>query len=125
MSDRIEMNVKLQVTVPQGLALQAMFNHWNNLAAMGCSRMIGFYVDGDGNFKPNCQCSFSGEVPELTEELVKACIVADDGNGAVDFDFDGVAWALHPEPEPASPTPKERLALEASFRSRVVRKDRK
>jgi hypothetical protein len=98
-----------------------MFKHWDNLAAMGCSRMIGFYVDGDGNFKPDCQCSFSAEIPPLTEELTKAAIVADDGNGAIDFDFDGIAWVLHSAPE----TPKERLALAATFRSRVVRKERK
>ena len=41
----------MQVTTSQALALQAMFTHWNKLATWGGSRMIGFYVDGDGNPK--------------------------------------------------------------------------
>jgi len=88
------MTVKMQVTVPQALALQAMFKHWNRLAGWGSSRMIGFFVDGDGNFKPKCECTFSANVPELTDELEKKTIVSDDGNGTLNFDFDSVSWAL-------------------------------
>ena len=93
--ERIEMTVKMQVTPAQALTLQAMFNHWNRLAGWGSSRMIGFFVDGDGNFKPKCEIDFSETLPELTEELTKAAIVSDDGNGTLSFDFDGIAWKLH------------------------------
>lgn len=94
MTKRLEMTVTMQVTPAQALALQAMFTHWNRLASWGSSRMIGFYVDGDGNFKPECEMAFSEPLPELTDELAKAAIASDDGNGAVNFDFDGVAWKL-------------------------------
>ena len=112
MNERIEMTVKMQVTVPQALALQAMFKHWNRLAGWGSSRMIGFYVDGDGNFKPKCECSFSEPVPELTEELEKAAIVSDDGHGTLNFDFDGPAWKLHDMPSNAELTGRAGLAGE-------------
>lgn len=94
--ERMEMTVKLQVTVPQALALQAMFKHWNRLANMGSSRMVGFYVDGDGDFHPKCECSFSEPVPDLTPEIEKAAAI--EGRSGrkddVDFDFDGVGWIL-------------------------------
>lgn len=95
MSDRIEMTIKLQVTPAQGLALQTMMNHWNLLSSWGSSRYIAFYVDGDGNFHPKAECRFSGEIPELTEEMEKKAISKDDGDGNLGFDFDGIAWALH------------------------------
>ena len=94
-TERLEMLVKMQVTPAQALALQAMFKHWNLLAGWGCSRMIGFYVDGDGNFKPECKMTFSDPIPELTDELEKAAIVYDDNDGTRNFDFDGIAWKLH------------------------------
>ena len=93
-SERLEITVKMQVTPAQALTLQAMFKHWNLLAGQGSSRMIGFYVDGDGNFKPTCECSFSVPLPELTEELEKLAQAKNDGSGGIDFDFDGVAWQL-------------------------------
>ncbi len=95
MTERLEMTVKMKVTPAQALALQAMFKHWNKLAGWGCSRMIGFFVDGDGNFKPKCEMAFSEPLPELTDELAKAAIASDDGHGTLNFDFDGVAWRLH------------------------------
>lgn len=98
MSDRLEMTVKMQVTAPQALALQAMFKHWNQLASWGSSRMIGFYVDGDGNFKPHCEMAFSKPLPSLTADLEAAAVVADDGNGTRNFDFDGIAWKLRGQP---------------------------
>ena len=92
--ERLEMTVKMQVTPAQALTLQAMFKHWNLLAGWGSSRMIGFYVDGDGNFKPKCECSFSVPLPELTEELEKLAQAKNDGHGNIDFDFDGMGWKL-------------------------------
>lgn len=98
-TERVKMTVEMDVTVPQGLALQAMFKQWNRLASMGSSRMVAFYVDGDGNFKPKCSTSFSEEMPELTEELEKAaCVCKDDYPQRItqfQFDFDPVAWKLH------------------------------
>ena len=104
MTERLEMTVRMQVTPAQALALQAMFKHWNRLAGWGSSRMIGFFVDGDGNFKPKCEMVFSEPLPELTDELAKAAIVSDDGNGTLNFDFDGVAWRLHDLPANAEVT---------------------
>jgi hypothetical protein len=72
-----------------------MFKHWNRLASWGSSRMIGFMVDGDGNFKPKCEMTFSEPLLELTDELEMAAIVSDDGDGTLNFDFDGIAWRLH------------------------------
>lgn len=94
MNEKIEMIVRMEVTPAQGLALQAMFDHWNKLASWGCSRMIGFYCDGDGNFHPNCKIEFSENMPELTDELRKAASVEDDGNQTINFDFDPIAWRL-------------------------------
>jgi hypothetical protein len=95
---RIKMTVSMNVTEPQALALQAMFKCWNSLASMGSSRMVGFYVDGDGNFKPKCEWSFSEPIPELTEDLQEAGLCKQgDKEGAwsdIAFDFDGMAWKL-------------------------------
>ncbi|HMW85390.1 MAG TPA: hypothetical protein PLY42_11645 [Nitrospira sp.] len=104
MAERLEMTVKMQVTPAQALALQAMFQHWNRLASWGSSRMIGFFVDGDGNFKPRCDIAFSEPLPVLTDELAKAAIASDDGHGTLNFDFDGVAWRLHDLPANAALT---------------------
>lgn len=90
MTERVEMTIKLQVTTAQGLAVQAMFDHWNRLAAMGASREVSFYVDGDGNFKPCATFSYSKEMPELTPEISSHAVVKDDGDWGVMFDSDGV-----------------------------------
>lgn len=96
MSERIEMTVKMQVTPAQGLALQAMFEHWNKLSAWGASRDIAFFVDGDGNFHPKAQISFNEEIPPLTDELRKLAVKRDAGDECeLSFDFDSIAWKLH------------------------------
>ena len=96
------MTVKLQVTPAQGLALQAMFEHWNRLTSMGASRFSAFYVDGDGNFKPKCSISYSAPLPDLTPELREkaSTLLGDVVASAKDeysraFDFDSIAWALN------------------------------
>ena len=94
MSDRTEMTVTMKVTPAQGLALQAMFDHWNKMAAWGCSRPISFYVDGDGNFKPEAKVEFKGSIPKLTERLRKKAVCFDRGNEELHFDFDSIGWAL-------------------------------
>jgi threonine aldolase len=93
-TDRIEMTVKMQVTESQALALQAMFEYWNVLASMGSSRDVGFYCDGDGNFKPECNISFSETITTLTDEMRKIAVREErDGNRV--YDFDSIAWLLH------------------------------
>ena len=95
MSERIAMTVTLQVTVPQALALQSMFEHWNYIGSAGSSRVIGYFVDGDGNFNPKCTWQFSAPVPELTDELRKLSHINIREPGIdMDFDFDGIAWKL-------------------------------
>lgn len=101
MADRLTMTVTMQVTPPQALALQAMFEHWNLLSGMGASRSVGFFVDGDGNFHPKCDVQFSNlseEMPELTDDLRKVALVKQSPEGDCTFDFDPVAWRLHDAP---------------------------
>lgn len=93
MSNRLEMVIKIQVTIPQALALQAMFEYWNQLAGWGGSRTVGFFVDGDGDFKPKCEISFSGDVPKMNKEIAEMAISEDD-NGNRNFDYDTIAWFL-------------------------------
>ena len=95
MTNRVKMKVEFDVTPAQGLALQTMFEHWNKMAAWGCSRKIAFYVDGDGNFKPNSKVEFDGDVPELTDELREAAAIEGTETGDVLFDFDPIAWKIN------------------------------
>jgi len=89
----VKMSVYMEVTVPQALALQAMFDYWNELSGMGASRFVGFYCDGDGNFHPHAHCMFNEELPELTDELRAAAVQKDDEGDRM-YDFDGIAWKL-------------------------------
>jgi len=96
MNDRIKMTVEMEVTEPQALALQAMFKYWDRLASIGSSRFVGFYVDGDGNFKPKTSISYSTPIRTLTPEMEEAAVVEDEG-GDRKYDFDPVAWMVnHP-----------------------------
>lgn len=102
MTERLEMTIKLQVTQPQALALQAMLECWNSLASMGSSRYVSFYVDGDGNFKPKAMWEYSAPVHELTKEMRDAShayvkTLADPNPGSHSdhaFDFDPIAWKM-------------------------------
>ncbi len=100
-SDTIRIAVYLTATVPQALALQAMFKYWNRLSGVGGSRRVAFYVDGDGNFHPDAQfVNLSTQsLPRLTDELYEAAIVAGKENGDYVFDFDPVAWLLRGKEE--------------------------
>lgn len=98
-SKRIKMTVELEVTVPQALAMQAMFEYMNEMSGIGASRIVGFYADGDGNFHPKAKCSFSEEIPELTDgmKIVSAIELKQAwhlGNGDLYFDYDPIAWGL-------------------------------
>lgn len=91
---RLKMTVDLEVTPAQALALQCMFEHWNALASMGSSRRIGFFVDGDGNFKPKCKFTYSETLPELTDEM-RRFSVSEEQNGNRLYDYDDIAWLLN------------------------------
>lgn len=91
---KLKINVEMEVTVSQALALQAMFEYWNKLSSWGSSRYVAFYCDGDGNFHPKCKVTTDSELPELTEELKKVAVVSD-SNGHRKYDFDGVASKLN------------------------------
>jgi len=89
----MKMTVKMEVSTPQALALQAMFEYWNLLSSLGGSREVGFYVDGDGDFHPKCEIEFDEAVPELTNELKKISIVKDEDGNRI-YDYDSIAWKL-------------------------------
>lgn len=100
MTDRVTMNVAMQVTPAQGVALQAMFDYWAACGRVGSSRKVTFYVDGDGDFKPDCQVTFNdpaGIFPILSGQLreeTAAKAVVEDHDGDRVYDADGVAWLL-------------------------------
>lgn len=105
MSDKIKMTVEMEVTPSQALALEAFFKTWNSLSVRGCSRYVGFYVDGDGNFKPKCNISYDKELPcELTDEIEAYAKVFQDtvynknGKDIMHdvhmFDFDNVGYYM-------------------------------
>lgn len=92
--DRIKMTIEMEVTPAQGLALQAMFEHWNFLSNIGSSRDVGFHVDGDGNFHPKCSVKFDSNIPELTDEFRKISVIKDKNGNRV-YDFDPIAWKIN------------------------------
>ncbi len=96
MTERFEMIARFDVTPPQALALQEMFKFWNQLASLGGSRYVAFYVDGDGNFKPNVRTAIpEGQVmPDVDASVAK---VEPKSHYPLDvhyFDFDPVAWSI-------------------------------
>lgn len=90
---KIKMIVTMDVTIPQALALQAMYEYMNQLGGQGASRDVGFFANGDGNFQPRAEFTFSEQIPELTEEL-RAKAVREDDHGDRVYDFDSIAWAI-------------------------------
>lgn len=94
-----EKKVKLTIefdglTVPQALSLKAFFDYWEYLSAIGSSREVGFFVDGDGNFRSKPKVTCDQELPELTDELKELPVVKDHQGNRV-YDFDPVAWKLN------------------------------
>ena len=86
----VEMTIKVQVKEAQALALQAMFEYWNYLSSVGGSRKVGFYVDGDGDFHPECKIAYDhGNVRPLTDEMKRAAVVEDKGGNRV-YDCDNL-----------------------------------
>ena len=95
MTDTIRVAVYLTATIPQALALQAMFRYWNQLSGLGGSRRVAFYVAVDGNFHPDAQFVNLSEqkLPRLTDEIREAAISGEERGDCL-FDFDPVAWLL-------------------------------
>lgn len=91
--EKVNLTVKMNVTIPQALALKAMFNYWNQCGNWGMTRQVGFYVDGDGNFQPKCEVTCDKEIPELTEELAKLAISIDSQGDRL-YDFDSIACEI-------------------------------
>lgn len=69
--EKVKLTVTMDVTAPQAYALIEMFRDWKFCGQAGCSRAIGFYVDGDGDFQPNCVIKTEPELPELPDEQKK------------------------------------------------------
>ena len=90
------MTVTFEVSEPQALSLQAMFEFWNKLGNQGSSRYVAFMVDGDGDFQPRCKMSYEGNVRPLTQEMRDKAIME---NGKADyvFDYDPIGWILRKE----------------------------
>ncbi len=86
-NNKVKMYVEMDVTIPQALALQAMFEYWNALGRNGSSREVGFYCDGDGNFRPECKIGFDKDIPQLTDKIRANAILRNE-NGNLLYDFD-------------------------------------
>ncbi len=58
-TDNVTMNFTVTVRKRWAVQLIGMLNTMQSLGSMGSSRMIGFYADGDGDFRP--KFSIEGE----------------------------------------------------------------
>jgi len=90
---RHKLTVTMDVTAAQALALQAFFGYWNVLAQLGGSQNVAFFVDGDGDFKPNCRIDVVPAVTLLTPRLERLA-VASDNLGERIYDYDAIAAEL-------------------------------
>ena len=97
---KLLMTVTMEVKESQALALKQFFECWNSLSSMGSSRMVSFFVDGDGDFKPNCQIQYSKDLEALSlpedklNFILNGAKVSKDGEEPIAFDYDSVAWRL-------------------------------
>lgn len=101
MSKRIKINVEMDVTPGQALALEQMFKYWNRLTSAGSSRQVGFFVDGDGDFHPNCKVIFSEEIKHniSEDELRKLSISIDDGGNRL-YDYEDISYRMSEDYRP-------------------------
>ena len=93
---KIKIAVYMDVTIPQLLALQCMFDYWNFLSNVGSSRRVGYYVDGDGDFHPHCQIVnlTTEHIPRLNDEMKRISVVDGLSSGDHIYDYDPIAWKL-------------------------------
>lgn len=88
---RRTIQITLDLTAAQALAVESLLATWNKLAGQGSSRWTAFYADGDGNFHPNA--TFAGHRPEHTTLVAEESFWV--GN-EYRIDFDPIAWSLRP-----------------------------
>lgn len=92
--EKVKLTVTMDnLTVPQALALSAMFKYWEQCGKWGMTREVGFYVDGDGNFRPNIEMQSDVELPTLTKELEDIAVARDRGGDRL-YDYDTIAGIL-------------------------------
>jgi len=53
MSEKFKVTATFNVNLAQAIALKSFFEKWEFNAAIGASRHVSFYVDGDGDFHPH------------------------------------------------------------------------
>jgi hypothetical protein len=115
MSEKLDMTVTFRnVTRAQAIALEAMFNFWQSLGRAGSSRMVSFFADGDGNFRPTVDVAFGADpYPTTSEEereaLRRAAFITNGEESnelSIPLDFDAVAWKLHEQYDPKPVSPK-------------------
>ncbi len=103
--ERIDMTIELSgLTVAQAIAMKDMFDMMRKLGSLGSSRFVGYYSDGDGNFRPKPKYTFSAYSNEIEEWADPRNVDPLDngneswGNWKNDMylvDFDPIAWRLH------------------------------
>ena len=101
MGDRGRMTVTFDVTEAQAIALRAFFEMWNHLSSAGGSRYVAFFVDGDGNFHPNCQIVMPLGVRRFLDTPEMRALAITDAHEEMKFDFDPVAWEIEEHEEEA------------------------
>lgn len=89
--DKLKLTVTMDVSAPQAYALMEMFKCWNFYSKAGCSRDVSFFVDGDGDFHPDCQIKTEPALPELPKEQAKLALVGTD-----EYDYDPISLSLYP-----------------------------
>lgn len=92
--ERVKLTVTMEVSAPQAYALQEMFKWWNFCGKAGMSRKVAFFVDGDGDFHPNCEVKTEPALPDLPKEQAHIAIV-EDNHGHRLYDYDGIGYSLH------------------------------
>lgn len=103
MADKIKFTVSMDVNISQAIALKAFFDEWTKLGKQGSSRYVGFYVDGDGDFKPNCEVNFENMEQYSDNKFQEMALIYDGRKSDYTapsttsielFDFDNIAWYL-------------------------------
>jgi len=86
--------VTMSVTKAQAIALREMFDYWTYLGHIGASRMVGFFVDGDGDFQPECQFVSDPPLDNISDKVRQAAIKNERDGNYRNYDFDGVSCLL-------------------------------
>lgn len=87
----------MEVTEPQALALQSMFNYWNYCGNAGHDATVGFYAFGCCDFHPECVVSFDKEIKTLTPEIEKIAVRHHNWVCERVYDYDPISVMLNNE----------------------------